>query len=87
MPNSPMPMLDVCDWLLLMTVSSTTCGGMVPPFLFCGLSLLLPGCFPWPFCWGSIIVMGLKPALMFVGVEKLCCVCVVSVLGLQVLMF
>ena len=85
MPNSPMPMLDVCDWLLLMTVSSTTCGGMVPPFLFCGLSLLPPGCFPWQFCWGSVIVMGVKPVVMFVGVEKcvfgtwLCvCVCCVA---------
>jgi hypothetical protein len=76
MPNSPMPMLDVCDWLLLTTVSSTTCGGMVPPFLFCRLSLLPPGGFFWPFCLGSVIVMGVKVLLMFVGVvEKLCCVC------------
>ena len=76
MPNSPMPMLDVCDWLLLMTVSKTGGGTRLAPFLFCGLSLLPPGCFPWPFCWGSIIVMGVKPPLlMAVGVEKLCCVC------------
>ena len=69
-----MPMLDVCDWLLLPTVSSTTmCGGTVPPFLFCGISLLPPGCFPWTLCWGSIIVMALN-LLMVVGVEKLCCV-------------
>ena len=72
MPNSPMPMLDVCDWLLLTTVSTTTCGGMVPPFLFCVVSPLHPDGFPWPCCLGSIIVMG----LMFVGVEKLCCCCV-----------
>jgi hypothetical protein len=28
MPNSPMPMLDVCDWLLRMTVSTTGGGGI-----------------------------------------------------------
>jgi hypothetical protein len=41
MPNSPMPMLDVCDWLLLMTVSTTGGGSMFPaPFLVFGLFLL-----------------------------------------------
>jgi hypothetical protein len=38
MPNSPLPMLDVCDWLLLMTVS-TTGGGRMDPILLCGVSL------------------------------------------------
>ena len=39
--NSPMPMLDVCDWLLLLTVS-TTGGGRTVPCFFCWLSLLPP---------------------------------------------
>ena len=34
MPNSPMPMLDACDWLLLMTVS-TTSGWWVVSCKFC----------------------------------------------------
>ena len=38
MPNSPMPMLDVCDWLLLISVF-TTFGG---PFLSSLLSFLSP---------------------------------------------
>jgi hypothetical protein len=29
-----MPMLDVCDWPLLLTVS-TTAGGFMPPYVFC----------------------------------------------------
>jgi hypothetical protein len=32
MPNSPMPMVDVSNWLLLMIVS-TTGGGRMPPLL------------------------------------------------------
>jgi hypothetical protein len=36
MPNSPMPMLDVCDWLLLTTVS-TTGGGSVALLLLFGV--------------------------------------------------
>jgi hypothetical protein len=39
-PNSPMPMLDVCDWLLLTTVSTTGGGSMFPPFLVFGFILL-----------------------------------------------
>jgi hypothetical protein len=34
MPNSPMPMLDVCDSLLLTTVSTTGGGSRLAPFLF-----------------------------------------------------
>jgi hypothetical protein len=38
MPNSPMPMLDVCDWLLLLTAVSTTVGGSsVAPLLLFGV--------------------------------------------------
>jgi hypothetical protein len=47
MPNSPMSMLDVGDWLMLMTVSTTGGGGRVPPFLFCGIFLLAAGCCPF----------------------------------------
>src|SRR5512136_1991772 len=48
MPNSPMPMLDVCDLLLLMTVS-TICGGCRAPLLHCGVPLLPPVAFL--LCW------------------------------------
>jgi hypothetical protein len=47
MLNSPMPMLDVSDWLLLMTVSTTGGGRMLPLLVF---SLPLCGGFsglPW----------------------------------------
>ena len=45
-PNSPMPMpmLDVSDWLLLTTVS-TTGGGAMGPLLFLEVLPLLAWCF------------------------------------------
>jgi hypothetical protein len=89
MPNSPMPMLDVWDWLLLMTVS-TICGGCRAPLLPCGVSLLPPVAFV--LCWlrnlpMSIVILLLL--LMVVGVEELCLCCVVFCVGagLQVLLF
>jgi len=89
MPNSPMPMLDVCDWLLLMTVS-TICGGCRAPLLPCGVLLLPPVAFV--LCWlrnlpMSIVILLLL--LMVVGVEELCLCCVVFCVGagLQVLLF
>jgi hypothetical protein len=36
MPNSPMPMLEVCDWLLLMMVS-----------MIDGSSRVVQSCFVW----------------------------------------
>jgi hypothetical protein len=47
MPNSPMPMLDVRDWPLLMTVS-TTGGGRMVPLLFLKVLPSLPCSF---FSW------------------------------------
>ena len=70
MPNSPMPMLDICDWLPLTTVS-TTCGGMVVSLLGC------PAIFP---PWLPVLVTTMMLLVRFclrymvVGVEKLCCV-------------
>jgi uncharacterized membrane protein YeaQ/YmgE (transglycosylase-associated protein family) len=85
-----MPMLDVCDWLALITVS-TTCGGWLGPFLRSWVSLLCPYGFLLPLCMGiigSIIVMGVKEFLLIVvDFKKLCCVVCCVGAGLQVLLF
>jgi len=90
MPNSPMPMLDVCDWLLL-TVSTIGGGTRLAPFLFCSwLSRLLP-----PGCLLAKIMRWCCSFAMFrvgaVGRERVVlCVCVLwkCVLAfVQVLLF
>ena len=89
MPNSPMPMLDVCDWLLLPTIS-TTGGGWLALFLCCWLSLLLPPArflASLPRRFSSVIITWLG-LVMVVGVEKLCCVvCCVGAGPEEVLLF
>jgi len=76
MPNSPMPMLDVCDALLLMTVSTTGGGSTgLAPVGVCWLPLLPPCCL-LAFKLPMFIFILLAGRVMFVGVEKLCA-CVV----------
>jgi hypothetical protein len=93
MPNSPMPMLDVCDWLLLLTVS-TTGGGRTVPCFFCWLSLLPPdGLFLPYWLWLlpiTMVIVGLSPRpMVVVGVEELCCVLFLQqcVLGVPKMLF
>ena len=82
MPNSPMPMLDVCDCPLLTTVSTTVGGFTMPPWGLCKLLLLW-----WLGCLVIFIdiVVVLAP-LMVVGVEKWCCIFCDHV-GVEVLLF
>jgi hypothetical protein len=75
MPNSPMPMLDICDWLLLMIVL-TTGGGHTGACFFSWLSLLVP---PEGLLAGSpwmlpMTIFSVCLGAMVVGVEELCCV-------------
>jgi len=77
-PNSPMPMLDVCDWLLLLTVSTIGGGTRLAPFLFCWFSLLRPGCLlakimRWC-CGFAMFLVGAAG-----GERVVLCVCVVEV--------
>jgi hypothetical protein len=79
MPNSPMPMLDVSDWLLLTTVSTTGSGILLAPLPGLEvLPLLFDLVFAESFCrLPRFIVNGRVFGFMvvLVVVVNLCCVC------------
>jgi hypothetical protein len=66
-----LPMLDVRDWLLLMTVS-TTGGGRMATELFLGASWLASACFFPPLLWMLPSFIFILPLLMVVVVVNLC---------------
>jgi hypothetical protein len=78
MPNSPMPMLDVSDWLLLTTVSTTGGSGiMLAPLLGLEvLPLLFDFFFAELFCRLPRFMVNVRPlgGFMVVVVVNLCCV-------------
>jgi hypothetical protein len=72
MPNSPMPMLEVSDWLLLTTVSTIAGGNMASSFLFSGVSLLAAGLLLFAYlllCSLPRFIIIFLALLMVVGVE------------------
>jgi hypothetical protein len=66
MPNSPMPMLDACDWPLLTTVSTIRGGCTESSFLFCWL-LALTGSDPRRRLTNLIVLAVLGGFVMTVG--------------------
>ena len=69
MPNSPMPMLDACDWPLLTTVSTIRGGCTVSSSLFC-LLLSVTGSDPRCRLSNLIILTVLGGFVMTVGVVR-----------------
>ena len=82
-PNSPMPMLDISD-LLLLTTASTSCGGQVATEFCLGVSLLFSGCvfatLPWILLRFIVMRLWLFMVLVFV-------LCVFCCRDLQVVIF
>jgi hypothetical protein len=76
MPNSPMPMLEVSDWLLLTTLSTIDGGSMASSFLVSGVSLLAAGFLLLPcllLCSLPGFIIIFLVLLMVVGVEQCTC--------------